>query len=591
MAQLILCRPRLLEKGKFGSLDRRKAGIAMGIGTRKWNNIVLGTIALAAMLTMAGCGEESSKTTLPNGGSGSSATAGASSSPGLQSPSPEPASTAVPEDIKSQLLNTNIIPISYMPRSERNQTAVLRVQGMPSPGLNTEDLYRNLFYSLGNALKWSPFRVENEQGTTLLETDAASPKAFRPAKIGGEAYFFDKESIRTYQPVAALAPAAKLNPLLQAGLDGGWAPGSLTAVLGKQDSSFNGFDIYFDKHVEVEGGNILSSILFRKEYAQQVIGNLGTASTRADIESLLGKPPFEAAPLAVFGYKLEPFYLFFSGEAPPYDIAVYPRKVSGGHNGPELTELNAANTAGNGPDVQQLVDRMREKWPDYEVFSNSRGSYGVTYPHRGIWVDDLLSGDTDYKDGFIQLYGNYEGALTEDIRLPQDADKLKKLAAAPDWSIPLASYRFRLHEDMVFIREQERLQNEQFIRDAATKDGVPSPNGRIIAKAKDNTTYENAGLYLFYPGKELPSREVHTGNFIWNISWLSDRYVIFEVSFRGIVGYDTVLNKTINIKTSPDYADDYRLVEIKDGIIRYTDGTTEAELIYSFNKKGELVLP
>ncbi len=546
---------------------------------------------MAAALTMAGCDEESSKTT-PDGLSGSPVTAGASSSPGIRSPAPEPASAAVPDDIKSQLLQINITPVSYTPPVAGNPSAVLRVQGLPAPGLNTEDLYRNLFYSLGNALKWSPFRVENEQGTALLETDTANPKAFRPAKIGGEAYFFDKESIRKYQPVDPLAAPDKLNPLLQAGLDGGWARGLLTAVLGKQDSSFNGYDIYFDEHVEVEGGNILSSILFRKEYAQPVLGNLGTASTRADIESLLGKPPFEkAAPLAVFGYKLEPFYLFFSGEAPPYDVAVYPRKMSGGNNGPELTELNAINTAGNGPDVQQLVDRMREKWPDYEVFSNSRGSYGVTYPHRGIWVEDLLSGDTDYKGGFIQLYGNYEGKLTEDIVLPQDTDKLKKLAASPDWSEPLASYRFRLHEDMVFNREQERLQNEQFIQDAAAKEGVTSPNGRIIAKAKDNTTYEHAGLYLFYPGKEQPSREVHIGNFIRNLNWLSDRYVIFEVSFRGIVGYDTVQNKLMDIKTKDDYSSDYAIVQIKDGIIRYTDGDTEKDLPYSFNKKGELVLP
>ncbi len=559
---------------------------------KRWKQIVMGSAVLATGLTLAGCREENSKTTLPNGVSGSPVTAGASSSPGLPSPNPEPASTAVPEDIKNQLVNTNITPVSYTPPGEGNQPAVLRVQGMPSPALNKEDLYRNLFYSLGNALKWSPFRVENEQGTTLLETDAANPKAFRPAKIGGEAYFFDKESIRTYQPVEALATSVKLNALLLAGQDGGWAPGSLTAALGKEDSSFSGYDIYFDKHVEVEGGNILSSILFRKEYAQPVIGNLGTASTRADIEALLGKPPFEeTGPLPVFGYKLEPFYLFFSGEAPPYDIAVYPRKMASGNNGPELTELAAANTVGKGPDVQQLVDRMREKWPDYEVFSNSRGSYGVTYPHRGIWVDDLLSGDTDYKDGYIQLYANYQGALSEDIRLPQDADKLKKLATAPGWSAPLASYRFRLHEDMVFIREQERLQNEQFIGDTAGKEGVASPSGKVIALPKQNTTYENAGLYLLYPGQEQPSREVHIGNFIRNLNWLSDRYVIFEVSFRGIVGYDTVLNKVVDIKPADNNGLDYELVQIKDGIIRYNDGDAEKDLPYSFNKKGELVLP
>ncbi|MDF2934698.1 MAG: hypothetical protein K0Q90_71 [Paenibacillaceae bacterium] len=562
------------------------------MGNRR--KIVVWGTALAAVLTVAGCQEDAGQGALLSGVSAAPATDGTTPSPGLGSPGPEVKkdTAAPPEDVKKLLADKHITPVSYAP-GEGGLPALLRVKGLQSPGLDAEDVYRDLFYGLGNALKWAPFRVEDDQGTAIMETDATSPKAFRLSKIAGEAYFFDKESIRRYQPVNALAIAVKLNPLLQAGLNGSWDPGSLKALLGDQDSSFEGYDIYFDEHVEVEGGNILSSILFRKEYALPVIGNLGTASTRSDIESLLGKPPFEeAAPLSVFGYKLEPFYLFFTGEAPPYEIAVYPRNsMTSSTGGPELPELTAANTGENGIHVQQLVDQMREKWPDYEVFSIGRGSYGVTYPHRGIWTDDLLGGDTDYKGGVIQLYGNYEGKLTEDIRLPQDADKLKQLATAPEWSPPLSSYRFRLDEDMVFIREQERLRNEQFIREAAAKDGVSSPNGRIIAKAKDNTTFEHAGLYLLYPGKEQPPREVHIGNFIWNISWLSDRYVIFEASFRGIVGYDTVLNKTINIKTSPDYADDYRLVEIKDGIIRYTDGKTEADLPYSFSENGELQLP
>lgn len=557
-----------------------------------WKKIMLWCTAAAVVLILSACREDTGKEASPSGVPSPSVAAGANSSPDLNSPSPEPKNAAVPENVKKLLADKNITPVSYTPPGAGDHPAVLRVQGMPSPRLEAEGLYRDLFYGLGNNLKWVPFRLENEQGTSVMETDTSSPKAFRLAKIGGEAYFFDKESIRKYQPVEALTTAAKLNPLLQAGLDGSWNPGSLTAVLGKQDSSFNGYNIYFDEHVEVAGGHILSSILFWKGYTQPVIGKLGTASTRADIESLLGKPPFEeAAPLAVFGYKLEPFYLFFRGEAPPYDIAVYPRRFTDTHAPPELPDLAAANTGADSVHLQQLVDQMQEKWPDYEAFSIGRGNYGLTYPHRGVWTEDQLGGDSDYKSGFIQLYGNYEGKLTEDIRLPQDADKLKTLAAAPDWPTQLASYRFRMQEDMVFNREVGRIQEEKYIGEASATDGVPSPNGKIIALPKGNTTYEHAGLFLLYPGKDQPSREVHIGNFIWHLNWLSDRYVMFEASFLGIVAYDTVQNKVINIKTSPDYADDYRLVEVKDGIIRYTDGKAEADLAYSFNQNGELLLP
>ncbi|MNP82494.1 hypothetical protein D3C76_1811390 [compost metagenome] len=66
--------------------------------------------------------------------------------------------------------------------------------------------------------------------------------------------------------------------------------------------------------------------------------------------------------------------------------------------------------------------------------------------------------------------------------------------------------------------------------------------------------------------------------------------MIFEVSFRGIVGYDTVSNKLIDIKVTPDYSDEYRLAEITEDVIRYTTGDKTMELPYSFNDRGELVL-
>ncbi|RAU97888.1 hypothetical protein [Paenibacillus sp. YN15] len=572
-----------MEKGKWG------AGMKMG----KWKKIAYWGTAFAAVLSLVGCQDNGGSEALSSEAAGSPSPGGAGSA-GTVSPSPgaKDQTAALPEELKLLFVNRSITPVSYTP-AESGAAALLRLQGLQPPGLGMETLYRDMFYGIGNALKWAPFRVEDEGGAAVMETDSASRKAFRLAKIGGEAYYFDKESIRNYQPVDALTlPQAQLNPLLQAGLEQSWKPGALAAALGKPDSSFNGFDIYFRQQVEVKEEQILSSIIFRKEYTQPVLGALGTSSARTEIESLLGKPAFEeTAPIPVFGYKLEPFYLFFAGGGPPYDIAVYPRKFTGSIGGPELPELAAANTGENGINVQQLVDQMRDKWPDYKVFSYGRGSYGVTYPHRGIWTDDLLGGDTDYKGGFIQLYGNYEGQLAEGLRLPQDADKLKALAASPDWPDSLAFYQFRFQEDMVFNQEKDRLREELSIRESAAKEGAVSPNGRVIAKAKDNTTYEHAGLYLLYPDKEQPPREVHIGNFLWNINWLSDRYVIFEVSFRGIVGYDTVSNKIIDIKVTPDYSDDYRLVEVKDGIIRYTNGDKEAELPYSFNGKGDLVLP
>jgi hypothetical protein len=181
--------------------------------------------------------------------------------------------------------------------------------------------------------------------------------------------------------------------------------------------------------------------------------------------------------------------------------------------------------------------------------------------------------------------------VTEDIRLPEDAGKLKKLTNGQDCPATMTPYFFRLEEDMVFKREKNRLLNLFYTQQPAAEEGVLSPNGRMIAQRKLDIASNKAGLLLLYPGKEQPSREIHIGNSILNPSWLSDRYIIFEASFMGIMGYDVLQNKLIELKSSLDSIVDYRLIEVKDGIIRYSDGHTEKDLPYSFNKKGELVLP
>lgn len=569
-----------------------------------WKRIALWGTALAALLAVAACQEEGGDPALQSEAAASETPAGTVSPPLAQSASGSPAgagvspgpavngtkSAAWPEGLEKHLQSQLLTPLGFAP-ADGSKPATLQVEGLELPFLEMENSYRDMFNAVRYSLKGVPFRVENRKGAVLLETDTTNPKSFRLAKMGGTSYFFERESIRKYQPVGSRVPPASLNSLLQAGLDGRWKPGSLAAALGKPDSIFDGFDIYFRQHVEVEEDQILSTILFRKEYARPVIGTLGTGSTREEIEALLGTPPFEMKePNPVFGYKLEPFYLFFAGDGPPYDISVYPRSFTGSTGGPELNELAAGSMEGNSANEPKTVDALREEWSDYRGFNNSRGSYGITYPHRGVWADTIFA-DMDGDDSFIQIYGNYEGQLTEDIRLPRDADRLKALADSPDWPAALSFYRFRLQEDLVFNQEKVRLADERFIREETAKSGVPSPNGSMIAKAKDNTTFEHAGLYLFYPNGDRPSREVPIGNFIWNIGWLSDRYVIFEGSFRGIVGYDTALNKLIDIKTTEDYSDQYRLVEVKDGVIRYTDGDAEKALPYSFNDRGELVLP
>jgi hypothetical protein len=77
--------------------------------------------------------------------------------------STEATSAAAPLELIMLLDQQRITALSYTP-GEGGSPALVRVQGMPSPGLSKKGLYQNLFYGISNALGSMPFRVENEQG-------------------------------------------------------------------------------------------------------------------------------------------------------------------------------------------------------------------------------------------------------------------------------------------------------------------------------------------------------------------------------------------------------------------------------------------
>jgi hypothetical protein len=324
-------------------------------------------------------------------------------------------------------------------------------------------------------------------------------------------------------------------------------------------------------------------VLFRKSYASPVIGSIGTSSKKEEIAALLGQPPFESSgPDPVFGYKLVPFYIFFSGASAPYDITVYRRETADSSPGrPELPAILASLRDAGTPEPEKAIDKLKEIWPDYDAYNNSRGGYSIDYYGLGLRADIFLLEDSP---SYIEIYGNYEGPLTDSIRLPGDQ------AAISAGAESLAPFRFRLHEDSIFSQEQRRLKEERSFAERAAREGKASPDGSWVVLPTASTTYDQFSLSLLRPAGDQPNREIHIGNFIGSLIWLNDRYFIFDEYFRGIVGYDIKLNKKIDIKVDPEPSDAYRLNAVKDGKIIYDEGDALEEMAYSFDSNGNLVL-
>ncbi|MDF2926009.1 MAG: hypothetical protein K0R57_4923 [Paenibacillaceae bacterium] len=471
-----------------------------------------------------------------------------------------------------------------------NSPSIVRVKQMEAPGLDTEPVYRDIFYQTYHLLEGQPFQIKDESGAVIAEADTVRPKEFQLAKINGLTGFFQKESSRHYSYIAPVS-SPEPNALLKGFVKGNWGPEAAAAMLGVPDSYSNHYDIFFKQGVEVEQRQRVFSLLFRKRYAEPVIGSIGTSSKQEEIEAALGKPPFQdQGQDPVFGYKLESYYIFFAGAAAPYDIAVYPGSgwkgteggaAPGSGSNHDLAALLRSRAQAGGLEAMGTMDEMKLRWPDYDRLDNARGSYILSYVSSGIEADINYE---EQAEPYIQVYGNYEGPLTESIRLPEDA---AALAALPEPPYP---YLLRLHQDLVFLQEQRRLAGERYIRERAAHSQAVSPDGAKIVIPNDNTSYDSRSFYVLHPAGEEPDREIHVGNFSSSFTWLNNRYLIFVESMYGITGYDTKLNKEFDVDVDTTPADLYKLEQVKDGKITYTKDNIKRELSYSFKANGDLVL-
>lgn len=536
---------------------------------------IIAVAVLAAGLSLAACQDDAPAAT-PS-----------ASSEAVAAPSALPAELTAEQKLQEANVRTNLEQrammqlLKFEPPSGSLPAAVY-VRGLPEPKLEAENAFRDLFQAVSFALPKTSFQIRGESGSTVLETDAVHPGSFRLAKINGQADFFQQESIRQYKYIApAAAPAP--NALLQSLIGSGWSTDAAKQALGAPDSYFHSRDIYFKSGIEVEERQNVFSVLFRKSYASPVIGSIGPSSKKEEIVQQLGQPQFESSgPDPVFGYKLAPFYIFFSGASAPYDITVYRRVTGDGSNGrPDLASILADMRKAGNPEPEKFIDKLKEIWPDYDAYNNARGGYSINYYGLGLRADIFLLDDSP---SYIEIYGNYEGPLTDSISLPRDQ------AAVSAGSESLAPFRFRLHEDSIFRQELRRLKDERSFAERAASEGKASPDGGWKVLPAADTTFEQFSLSLIRPAGDQPNRDIHIGNFIGSLIWLNDRYFIFDQYFLGIVGYDIKLNKIIHVKVDPEPSDSYRLTEVKDGKIIYDTGNALEEMAYSFDSNGNLVL-
>jgi hypothetical protein len=551
------------------------------------------TASIAAMITLSSCQSGSSE----QQGLASPAAATGSSVPKLETGGPAPAiqqlsslqPTADQSAQESELklafnrLSVGLTRVEWPAGSGSGPVTLHVTLGKPLT-LDNEGFYGEVLQTAANAFhKMKLHIVDDEQGITL-DTDGNQETLPDSAVINGTVNYFQAESLKHYVPVKA-APAPEPGTLLRSLLDKDWAADRLEELLGKPDSSFNGYATYWSSKVKAavrDQDHRVGSLLFEPGYTGAVAGALSTKSSRADITALLGAPPFDSPEDAVFGYKLEPYYLFFSGKEAPYEIALYPR-ASAENRSDTLPGILHSLEQENRLNPVDLKNRLQEGWTDYDYAYSARGYNELRYNSLGLRITNI---DSIEPKPYIEIYGNYEGSLSDSIHLPGSTETL---SAIPDFPL----FRFRLHEDLVFEREKTRLRQNRSIQERAAHEGIPSPDGKQLVAANEGMVFEEAGFFLIHPDGSRPDAERKPGYFTTGYTWLNNRYLIYEVGTVGILAFDTDQLREIPVAANPDSPFSYHLdhVDTDRGVIYYKDGDQSMEKPYSFNKQGSLVFP
>lgn len=235
--------------------------------------------------------------------------------------------------------------------------------------------------------------------------------------------------------------------ILENAINANWVYSNVN--LGTKKSIINNYEIYKEGYKVRKIGAEIYNIVFTQDYDDEIVNGIFTTTSIGDIENILGKPTFEDTNNDIIGYKCEKFYIFFSNR----EISIYPPDKYDENDSKKFGKLvTELNTTG---DIATFLNKLTDLYPHYATFINNNNYVEIEYPLLGFSVK--MGYPT--QNGII-LYGNFQGWITEDIKL-EDLIKEKNMPA---------NVYTKFNNNLVFKTEGDRISNELYL-DSGEEDG------------------------------------------------------------------------------------------------------------------------
>jgi hypothetical protein len=408
------------------------------------------------------------------------------------------------------------------------------------------------------------------------------------------------------------------NELLKALIADGWNTKKLEEKLGRPDSFYHGYFIYFSTGISArvtrkyspffdvhdvsadKGPNRVLNIVINGKYTEDLINGLNINSTKSEVIKALGTPQFESAQAGkpgndIFGYKTVDYYIFFTGGGRLEEISIY--KVDKNYDRTVLKTI-LQNFYRDG----FSLDLLASKWPEFDyrrATPDSEGSWNIEYISRGV-VATLAGGNLDQQGPQmfkIEINKNFTGELTDQIALPDKTADLKDFKNEFLSKDQVLEISFDLDNDSVFNAEIHRAAEKAADRTAlegdAASEGKLSPKGtkKIVKIGWNNATY---GFIVYDLKNEVPPVEAAAGYWfdLNQMRWLSERYFVYWID-HGIYIFDTAVNSRIVLTDGQPC----KMISVVQDVITYRvgdefdlNGITTFRVKYDFDRNKDIIL-
>ena len=202
-------------------------------------------------------------------------------------------------------------------------------------------------------------------------------------------------------------------------------------------------------------------------------------------------------------------------------------------------------------DINKLVQDVKERYKDFDRYSNNSDGLDLRYSLRGIEIDFNKKSDSG-----IKIYKNFTGTLYNGSKLENLKDKISDNIIIKN-------------ENSVWNAEVERLINNYLTEYNASTEMLNDPNKNnsnkfyAIKESLSNNLYKIG--FLSIDGEHANSELKENVN---DYIWIDDYNFLYSIKNSGIYIYNVISRKYGTLISGKE---EFKLKEYSENILKYDD--------------------